>query len=151
MLVSKQPIKKDVPHEDGHWIEFRQISHVQLEEAREIASKQQREMAKQMGAEFIKAFQDDEKEGKDPKDTAARLEAMQEANRYNPDNYDTMTLLTASIVDWSAEEQVTQGAIKLLDEPTAMWAKRMAIEVTVPKPEVAEAEGKDFAPSFGTT
>jgi hypothetical protein len=133
MLVSTQPVKVEIPHEPGHYIEFRRLPWKLLKQARKVRADEAREEAKALGAEFIRALS--------AGDTASeeRVRSRMEELQYHHTNFDMETLLTKGIAAWSYEGQVADG-LELLDEGTAVWAMQQII--TLSRPPSASEEKK---------
>jgi hypothetical protein len=107
--------RKAIPHEPGHFMEFRMLGFVALEEARQ---------ARQIGAlrsmvglgDVVAALQ-----------TARTDDTVQQAVNDPTTDYDAMTLLTKAIANWSYDEPVTPANIALLDPTTKDWAVREVV------------------------
>ena len=102
--------KVEIPHEEGAWMELRQLNYRQLTAAR-------------------RAKLDD---------TLGLLRAMQDLTLPQPDglqqadplvSYDVGVLLHHGIVAWSYGDEVTPDE---LDERTANWAAREVLAMSVP-------------------
>lgn len=93
------PVRFDIPHEPGQWIEFRKPANRDVRKARQLAEREGRQGVRDLGAEFIKALrEDDDAKADKAMKRAKQLEAEQE---YAPAQFDRDTLLLASIADWS--------------------------------------------------
>ena len=114
MLVTNEPIKVEIPHEQGQWMEFRKLPWKALKEARKVRTGENLEVIKALGAEFVKAMQ----EGNE--DEEARVRSRLRDLEYDRSNFDVGVLLTKSLCAWSYDQDVTE--LDLLDEPTAVWA-----------------------------
>jgi len=127
MLVTREPHRRDIPHEEGAWIEICKLSWVQLKKARKAATLDNAEMAKAFGAELIKALQGDDAEKK--------VRTLNKALQYDETQFDTELLLAEGVVGWSYEDELGPETIKQLDEETAAWAKQEIIDLTKPPSE----------------
>lgn len=128
MLVSKEPTRVDVPHEEDAWFDLLKLSWVQIRKARKAATLDSAETAKAFGAELMKALSSDDK----GEEKALRLIKTQQ---YDESMFDTELLLLAGVSGWSYDEAVDEGTIKELDEETAAWAKQAIIDLTKPPSE----------------
>ncbi len=127
MLVSREPIRREVPHEEGAWIDFCKLSWKQLDTARKEGMKENAERAKLFGVEWIKALTSDGGE-----DRARKIAAAQE---WDPSNFGTAVLLEFGIVAWSFEQAVSAKSIDDLDGATGVWAKQQIIDINKPPTE----------------
>jgi hypothetical protein len=139
MLVPVEPIKIDIPHESGQWIEFRKLSWKQLRDARKARANEQREEAKALGAEFINAL------GSGSSDDEERLKKRLEALQYDISNFDMEVLLTKGVAATSyrlpdGNPVDVQIAIAQFDEATALWAAKTLVDMA--KPPTASEEKK---------
>jgi len=122
----------DHPTEDGVKFEIRGLSWVQMDDARNKASASQREVLKDLGADFLAAL------GSTDNAEADRAMERLEEQRYHPSSFDTGTLLKAGVVDWnytngSGEDvPVTDETLGQLDEATAVFLVEQIITVTRP-------------------
>ncbi len=142
MIVSKVPIRTDVPHEEGEWFDLVKIPWKKLKAARKITEEESREIAKSFGPAFIKAFQSE--------DGVAKGEQLIRRQRYDEAQFDTATLLRYGVKGWSYMEtdegeagltvpmEVTVDTLGELDELTATWAKQAIIDLTRPRTEEEE-------------
>lgn len=124
-MLKSEPIRVDVPHEAGQWFELRPLSWVQMKEARKLAATEQREIAKDFGAEFVAALTS----GQVDEAKARKLIAEQQ---YKPAAFDTATMLEKGIAAWSYEEDCNEITIAQLDERTAVWAVQAIISLCKP-------------------
>ncbi len=149
MLVSPDPVRRPVPHEQypddpskpGEWIEFRVLSSSAVTVAREIrAKKAQSEaagMLRELGPKFFKAM----REGDDTE--RENLTRAMDEMQYHISNFDVPELLKASIVAWSYDEKLPSEYDNPgdgLDERTAHWAAEEIVLLTRPATEEEEGE-----------
>ncbi len=149
MLVSQEPVRRPVPHEqypddptrEGEWIEFLRLPSSVMTEAREKkAKKAQSEaagMLRELGPKFFQAM----KSG-DAEERANVARAIDEL-RYHISNFDVPTLLRKAIVAWSYDSQLPseyENPADGLDERTAMWAADEIVLIT--RPPTKEEEGE---------
>lgn len=141
-IASKQTIQREVPHEPGNLFEFRRISWTQEEQARRRREKDQRDDAKAWGIDWVKALSDPEQE--------KQARKILKANRYQPQAFDTMTLLKAGIAGWEGEEyedadgkpfEVDEDTLSELDALTTDWAVEQIIDLF--RPPSLEEEKND--------
>jgi hypothetical protein len=126
MLVSRAPIRREVPHEEGAWFEFCKLSWKQLAKARRSGLVENADKAKLFGVEWVKALTSDDEE---------RAKKLSEAQEWDPSNFGTEDLLELGIVGWSYEEEVTVESIGNLDGATGAWAKQEIINLNKPPSE----------------
>ena len=131
MLVSREPVRVDVPHEDGQWFDLLKLSWTQIRKARKAATMDSAETAKAFGAELMKAL-GSEKNGED------KAMSLIKAQQYDESMFDTEQLLLDGVVGWSYNGEVTSEALATLDEGTAAWAKQAIIDITKPPSEAEE-------------
>lgn len=105
-LVSDTTRRIDLPHEDGAWVELRQLSGRQLRKIQKAKMKEAAESLKLMGPELMGSLS-----GFSSKD-------LVEADKDPLAEYDIDALLEAGIVAWSYEEEVDHDTIGLLDQET---------------------------------
>ena len=139
MLVSKIVEKLDVPHEDGQWIEIKNLSWKAMEEA--VSNKQERDIGqvKRMGGDVFEAIMrssnkvEDEKIDDDGAEKKGRGAAFE--------SYDMETLLRKAIIAWSYEGKPTVDRIQDLDARTAKWIAREIYERNKPDTEEEAKNG----------
>ena len=145
MLVSREPKRFDIPHEEGEWIEIVKLPWVKLREARKENEKENRAIAREFGAEFVKALassDDDEK-------AERRAKKLIKDQQYDESNFGTHTLLKAGLVGWSythtsKEKPETEvmvpikDGVERIDELTVTWIKQTIIDYTKPPSEKEE-------------
>lgn len=124
MLVS-EPVEHAHPSEAGVTFSLRRLSWLQLREARRAREREQQDLAKGFGAEFVMALQ----AGNVDEDAARRV---LETDPYELNNFDLGVLLAAGIADWSYDVPVDEDHIGQLDEQTAVWAGQAIIDLTRP-------------------
>jgi hypothetical protein len=128
-LVSfSDPVRRDIPHEPGQWMDLRKPSNKACRQARKIVSSEFRERIQQLGADLFRVIRDGE--------VAAASEAPvvkpEDADRYAPEQFDRDTLLASAIKAWSYAAPVTAETIADLDETTARWAHETVVELMQP-------------------
>ena len=137
MLVSKIVEKVDIPHEEGQWIEIRNLSFTAMEEAND--NKQERDLlqVKRMGGDVfeanVRSSNKKEKESKDEEDSTTKGGSFE--------SYDKETLLRKAIVGWSYDGKPTVERIRDLDARTANWLSREIYERN--KPDTEEESKND--------
>jgi len=131
VLVSKILEKVNIPHEEGEWVELRQLSWTAMDDA--VDAKQQRDVGqvKRMGGDVFEAImrsaktKDDDEEGK-PK------------GRAGYEAYDPETLIRRALIGWSYDVKITVDRIRDLDAKTADWLAREIYERNKPPTEDEE-------------
>ncbi len=132
------PVAVPIPHEPGNRFVFRKPRGEVIREARKIAESDGRKSVRDFGAEIFKALRED---GDDDR-LARRAKRLAAEQEYDPDQFDRLTLLRASIVDWigPAYEDpethepiaVSETGIADLDEETARWAHHYIVDLIKP-------------------
>lgn len=132
------PVRQDIPHEPGEWMEFKKPSGAIVREARVAAESEGRKGVRDFGPEIVKAFMS----GDDDDKAVRRTQALERASTYNPSNFDRATLLRSTITAWSyvtpegIPVPVSAETIAELDEATAQWAHEAVVALL--KPPTAE-------------
>lgn len=108
MLTGDRTRRVEIPHEEGQWIELKELSGRQLRKIRKLKFKESIADTRAMGGELMQALggfsqEDVKKAQKDPDPLA---------------EYDMDALLEAGIVAWSYEEEVNSDNIGQLDQKT---------------------------------
>ena len=148
MLVSNDPIRRPVPHEqypddptkEGEWIEFYVLPASATRRARETKAKSEQgkaaSMLRELGPKFFKAMREGDTEERE------NLQRAVDEMQYHVDNYDRRELLK-SIHAWSYTIKAPgdyDNPEDGLDERTALWAAEEAIRLTRPPTEEEEGE-----------
>ena len=113
MLTKNYQRQLDIPHEPEEWITIRMLSWQQLENARE-----------QRNAQVMKSVKDLDLEAMGLKPDPVTAQKAAETAAAAPDavtNYDRLALLSAGVVEWSYDDEVSGDALLDLDEMTAKW------------------------------
>ena len=135
MLVTKDTTEQvPIPHEDGHWMQFRRLSWLEMTEAAEKAERRSVAKMTQFGSEAVGAIMSSH-EAKQAMQTAAATadtdgDAPKTAKVPTVKSYDRESLVVNGIVAWSYEEKVSPKAIKQLDAETARWAAEQVFELS---------------------
>lgn len=122
-MLQTEQIKVDIPHEPGNWMKFRTLSWKKLKKARKKQEKENREIIKDFGAEFMKVLRTGDEE---------KARKLLEKQQYHVSNFDVETLLNEGIAAWSYEEDIIPENIDELDERTAQWAAQTLIDLVKP-------------------
>lgn len=131
MLVSRDPVKVQHPHEKDTWFEIVQLSWKQLKKARRRAVLENAEVAKAFGAAFVKALGEDE-----TGEAAMRVMKKQEqAEKQDPASFDTETMLRHGLVGWSYKAKLDDESREELDDETAEWLKVEILNISKPPSE----------------
>lgn len=118
MALVGKTTRKTIPHEPGAWIEFRELSGREMDEA-------DRENTK---ASFL-LFKDI-----DPAALKAAREGQQTAAADPRDGYDKDTLCKYGIVAWSYEEPCLPASVEKLDAQTRDWASSVILDMNLRAP-----------------
>lgn len=107
MLVDTNKVERlAIPHELGNWIEIRQLTGVEMDEASDVST-----------SRTLKQY----KESLDAILGAGRDRQRDESQRDRKALYDSRTLLNKAVTGWSYEAPVTPDNIELLDGATRDW------------------------------
>lgn len=128
-LIDKTGVRHDVPHEPGEWIEVRQLTAFELDEAEDTRqSKVVEQFADKM--EQLKSIT-----GGSPDD--------KETIEQRRTSYDPLVLLKYGIQTWSYKPPVSRTNIELLDSVTRNWLWNLIVEENTRPP--APKPGGDSA------
>lgn len=109
-LVTGIVIRRTIPHDPDHWIEFRPLSGSELRRAARNRRMNAAEELRAYGGDLMKAMRESNVTSDD---AVAVVDPL--------NDYDAETLLETSILAWSFEAKV-KGNQTALDEPTERWA-----------------------------
>jgi|TARA_R110000824_G_scaffold132891_1_gene295454 hypothetical protein len=139
MLVSKIVEKLDVPHEEGQWIEIKNLSWKAMEEA--VNNKQERDIGqvKRMGGDVFEAIMRSSNKDDDDKKPDEGSEKTVRGGTF--ESYDMETLLRKSIIAWSYDGKPTVERIQDLDARTAKWIAQEIYERNKPDTEEESKNG----------
>ena len=136
MLVTKDTTEEvPIPHEDGHWMQFRRLSWLEMTEAAETAERRSVKKMTQFGSEAVGAIMSSH-EAKQAMQTAAATAAADGDGDTTPTkvptvaSYDRDALLVNGITAWSYEEKPSPKTIRQLDAETARWAAEQIFELS---------------------
>ena len=131
MLVTKDTTEQvPIPHEDGHWMQFRRLSWLEMVEAAETAERRSVKKMTQFGSEAVGAIiASHEKTAAATADTDGDGDTTP-TKAPTVGSYDRESLLENGIVAWSYEEKVSPKAIRQLDAETARWAAEQIFELS---------------------
>jgi len=122
MLVNGLTQRRDIPFEEGQFMEFRQLSAVELDAAEAAAVAAYSRNARAMGAELMTALQ--------------QAAATSDGTPTRPAvRYDAMTLIELALVDWSYPVAVNPENVRRLDLRTRDWARDQVIALNFPEEE----------------
>ncbi len=130
MLVSKIVERVDIPHEEGQWVDLRQLSFTAIEEAGKVKQRKGVADVRDMGGDVFEAIMRSSKRQVDDDDQ----------ERDPVDSYDWETLINKALVGWSYDGKPTLERIRDLDMKTARW---MAIEICKRNPVEDEETAKN--------
>lgn len=122
MLAGRKE-KRDVPHEEGAWIEFRTLSGRELDEAQQAASARGIELLSKIEPGALQALQSNRQEA-----TA-------------PPALDKDILIRYGVVAWSILEPCTDENKAMLDAQTREWCASVITEMNTR----SEGEGSGSA------
>lgn len=132
--------KRPIPHEEGHWFDFRQLSWSDLAAARR--AREEREWRE--GRVEVEAMGKEMFEARVAVMERAALRAVEKAAEpagAKPADpalaYDPADLLQRAIKAWSYDAPVNQGTIATLDEQTMRWAVAEVVAIHHPPQEEA--------------
>ncbi len=134
MLVTGEPVQREIPHEPGQHFLLNRLSWKQLRKARSLQEDYSRESAKAWGAEFLEVLS----KGGDRAEGEIR-KVLQE-RRYQAANYDTGYLIDMGLAAWSYDASCDSENKAALDERTTQWAAQEIIDLTMPPSEAQEGE-----------
>ena len=117
MLTGDRTRRVPIPHEDGEWVELKELSGRQLRKVKKARFKEIILDAKDMGPELMKAL---------TRIDAADVEA---AARDPLAEYNIDALLEEGIVAWSYEDEVGKETIGQLDQKTEQFIARQLVGV----------------------
>jgi len=115
MLVGKTE-RREVPHEEGQWFEFRQLSGSELDDAEEAQTERALKMVRGLDAGTLASMQS--QAPAQPPATAAS-------------QYDADTLVRYGVAAWSYAEPCSDENKRLLDARTREWAVGVILEANV--------------------
>ena len=126
-IVGLQRIRRDIPGEPGQWMEFRELSGSELDEADRVATRRVIDMMQGVDLSSLKTPTE--------VDETKRRQAA-----YDPD-----VLIQYGVVGWSYEEPCTPENKRLLTSATRNWARDVILDMNLRSEEQAEDLG---APSL---
>jgi hypothetical protein len=126
-MLGSKPVKFDIPHEPGQWMELKTLSWKKLKKARKALEKDHIETMRAFGAELVGALRDGA--------TEKNLRQLEKRQQYHLSAFDIETLLFHGIATWSYDAEINAETIAELDERTATWAAETIIELTKPPDE----------------
>lgn len=121
--------RRDVPHEEGAWIEFRTLSGLELDEADDRSSEK---LAEKYGKETILQM------GMQSASLTITPEILEQQRKQK---YDKATLIRYGIVGCSECEPCSQEARDTLDGMTREWAADVILEMNT-RPLASASDSK---------
>lgn len=112
-LVGKEKIRKDIPGEPGEWMEFRELSGSELDEADRVATRHIIDMMQGVDLSALKTPTE--------VDETRRRQAA----------YDADVLIKYGVVTWSYEEPCTEENKRLLASATRNWARDVILDMNL--------------------
>jgi len=129
-IVTGLTKRVEIPHEEGQWMIFRQLSWREREKASEARTDAVMARVKGMGVDLMREIRGNEDR---PEVQAVLADPSM--------SYDKALVLQFGIVDWSYDGKPTPGAIDSLDDVTAEWAFREIIAFSSPPSEEEQKNG----------
>lgn len=125
--------RREIPHEPGQWIDFRELDWTQLGAAQKVRQAEAMRNVMEIGSNVVKAYRD------------AFVDGAGDDKPADPANgYDQALMLRMGVAAWSYPAEVNEQTVKRLDARTAAWAFRELVAIHHPP----EAEvGNAAAPS----
>lgn len=117
-MLAGRTERRDVPHEDGQWLEFRTLSGRELDEAEQAQMRRGMEM---MTGINLSAMGD--------RATDLIREAAGEVGQKMEDSYDKDLLIKYGVAAWSADDPCTDENKERLDAATRAWAVSVIVEM----------------------
>jgi len=117
--------RRDVPHAEGQWIEFRTLSGRELDEAEELQTQRAMRMVAGMDLSAIRS--------------AADAQTAEQR-----DSYDKDALIKYGVAAWSLDDPCTEENKKMLDAQTRAWAVAVIVEMNV-RPLASGSDSADFS------
>lgn len=115
MLIKSVSKQITLPHEPGTTLTIRKLSFKECETAQVAKQKAALQIAREMGADLMKALQD----------SSAVAEDQPASQRY-----DMYEVLCAGITQWSYDEPVTAENVALLDAESARYVFEQIVLLT---------------------
>jgi len=126
MLVRRQtPERLEIPHEPGQWIEIRQLSGHEVEEAGRRGLIANGELLEALPQRIVEAFMS----------RSGDQSGEREASR----TWDTDYVLSCAITGWSYDIEPSPASIGDLDAQTREWARARVVERNTRPPDSAPA------------
>lgn len=139
---SLPPVRMEVPHEPGEWIDVRQLGYTELEACRDAVTKKFFDNLRTMGTDVVAQFT--QMQQAQP-ELIAEAQAAKDAAQ--PDQFDRTLLFQKSVVAWSYQPAFTPDLLPQLDERTAEWLYRAITQMYTGEGESDEDRGNAYTPS----
>ena len=131
-LVGKTE-RRDIPGEDGEWIDFRKLTGGELDQAEEVQTQRSLAMVKGLDPAAVSAIRTDP--------SVAVVAAPDPAAAY-----DKATLVQYGVVAWSYGEDCNERNKKRLEAATRDWAASVAVEMNIRPPGSASGSNGSSPP-----
>jgi len=116
--------RRDIPGEDGEWMEFRKLTGGELDQAEEVQTRHSLAMVQGLDAAALSAIR---------RDPGVPVVAMPDPAAA----YDKDTLVQFGVMAWSYPEACDADAKKRLEAGTRDWAVTVILEMNI-RPPVSE-------------
>jgi len=127
----------DIPHEPGHQVTIRKLSHHHLTMAEDARLDRVLDRAGKLTGIPVPQQTAEERE-------AAKAEAEKPENRY-----DRVTVLRCGITSWTYSEPIDEEAVRDLDEQTAAWVFDAILAFSLRSADERKAFASDSPPTSG--
>lgn len=145
MLTTGMPlVRLEVPHEEGEWIDVRQLGWAELDECRNEVTRRFFENLKTIGSDVVREFT--ALQQSDP----AAIEAARAQADSGVDQFDKALLLAKSVTAWSYQPGFSVDLLPQLDERTTDWLYRAIVALYTDSGESEDERGEGFTPSTVT-
>ncbi len=162
------PVRKEIPHEPGQWMEFRKPGNGLVTLARKAAESDSRRGIRDFGGEIFKVLSDRGSSTAEQDEVVRRAKRIEQAQAYDVSQFDRNVLLCGAanpndparpflgaIANWSYTDPdgkpVAPTADQIqgnLEEATAAWAHQVVVDMIKPAtPEEDKSGTVDAAPS----
>lgn len=115
-MLAGRTERRDVPHAEGEWIEFKTLSGLQMQRAADAKTERDTKAMAPVVAQW-----DDH--------TLARVQASEKKKTEKAPDYDAEMLIKWGINAWSLDTPCTDENKVLLDGPTLEWAVSVIVEM----------------------
>ena len=125
--------RRDIPGEDGEWMEFRKLTGGELDQAEEVQTQRSLAMVKGLDSAAMSAIRSD---------PGVPVVAVPDPAAA----YDKDTLVQYGVMAWSYAEACDDEAKKRLEAATREWAASVVVEMNVRPPVSASGSNGSSPP-----